>query len=389
MKHAGDILRVVLLVIGVLVVASPSQTTPPATWQEHWFEHNQLLTRVFYDSDVAVYYDGDTPPTITWPFKYFGDVSRYLKQVYGPLSPENRLYFILHTNKYSGGHPSYYYNASHDNRNVADNGPGPWTNPGYDIPTHEVGHIVESTPYGLKNSPAFGLWGDSKWCEIFIYDVYKGLGMNAEATRWYNNCITQTLDKPVTGAHWFRDWFYPLYTQYGGSGFLAKFFENLGKNWKGGDLSWGQYVHFESCAAGADLRPAFKKAFGDATWTAGMDSDFLAAQKQYPCLSLTSSREAGVPEEGVSSVSFKVDGSAQPGAINFVFTLTETSRVDFAFYTLTGAKVGTIFSGMTNAGFHTVTWNGKDRFGGTVRTGVYVVRMSVNGKTRSLRTTIF
>ncbi len=30
--------------------------TPPATWQEHWFEHNQLLNRKFYDNDVAVYY---------------------------------------------------------------------------------------------------------------------------------------------------------------------------------------------------------------------------------------------------------------------------------------------------------------------------------------------
>ena len=28
--------------------------TPPATWQEHWFEHNQLLSRVFFDNDVAI-----------------------------------------------------------------------------------------------------------------------------------------------------------------------------------------------------------------------------------------------------------------------------------------------------------------------------------------------
>lgn len=42
-----------------------AQEIPPETWQEHWFEHNQLVTRVYYDDDVAVYYDNEVDRNIT------------------------------------------------------------------------------------------------------------------------------------------------------------------------------------------------------------------------------------------------------------------------------------------------------------------------------------
>src|SRR5262245_35803274 len=32
---------------------------PVETWKEHWFEHNQLLTRVDYNDEVALYFDPD------------------------------------------------------------------------------------------------------------------------------------------------------------------------------------------------------------------------------------------------------------------------------------------------------------------------------------------
>ena len=65
-----------------LVQTSVAQT-PPATWQEHWFEHNQLLNLKFFDNDVAVYYDNDVSTSVTWPYSYMGDVWRYVKNVYG------------------------------------------------------------------------------------------------------------------------------------------------------------------------------------------------------------------------------------------------------------------------------------------------------------------
>ena len=42
--------------------------------------------------------------------------------------------------------------------------------------THEISHIVEGANNGAWGSPAFPIWGDSKWAEFFIYDVYTALG---------------------------------------------------------------------------------------------------------------------------------------------------------------------------------------------------------------------
>src|SRR5262245_11731551 len=58
-------------------------SAPPATWQEHWFEHNQLLQRKFYDSSVVVYFDKDVNTSITWPNTYLAQVWNYTKATYG------------------------------------------------------------------------------------------------------------------------------------------------------------------------------------------------------------------------------------------------------------------------------------------------------------------
>ncbi|RYX84912.1 discoidin domain-containing protein [bacterium] len=268
---------------------------PPATWQEHWFDHTQLLTRKYYDDDVVVYYDNDVDPTVTWPFQFTGDVWRYTKSLYGSFGQDKRLYVICHTNKYSGGHPSTYFDASHDYRNVIDCGPGPWTTFDYNalaIPTHEVGHIVELGSKGAHNSPAFGLWGDSKWMEIYIYDVYKGLGRTADANTWYNEQINKTDSFPRANTRWFRDWFYPIYNQYGGAPTLNKYFTLLGQNFprssNGVDYSramnWGEFVHFWSGAAGVNLKAQATTAFG---WPAQYETQFQQAKIDFPNVTYT------------------------------------------------------------------------------------------------------
>jgi len=262
--------------------------TPPITWQEHWFEHNQLLSRVYYDNDLAVYYDNDVSRAITWPNTYMADVWRYTKSVYGSFGGDSRLFAVFHTGKYSGGHPSTYFDASHDYRNVIDVGPGPWTSGAgndLDLVTHEVGHIVEGASKGEHGSPAFKLWGDSKWNEIFIYDVYNGLGRTADAKRWYELMVVNADNFPMPGAHWFRDWFYPIYSQHGGATVLNKFFELLAQYYpKNGsdyarDMNWGEFVHFWSAAAGINLKPMATKAFG---WPADWEAQFNAARVEFP-----------------------------------------------------------------------------------------------------------
>ena len=271
--------------------AAPNIRAPPQTWKEHWFDHVQNINLVYSDSDLAVYFDSDVINSITWPNTYLGDVWRYVKRVYGNFGPENNLYAIFHAGKYSGGHPSTYFDASHDYRNVIDcgsNSADAWLSGAgndLDITTHEIAHIVEIASKGVLNSPAFGIWGDSKWAEIFNYDVYLKLGRADDAQRWYNIAMGSRDNFPQPNTAWFRDWFYPIYSQYGETDVLNNFFNVLSTHFpKNGnsyarDLNWGEFVHFWSGAAGKNLKELARNAFG---WPNDWEQLFTQAQRDFP-----------------------------------------------------------------------------------------------------------
>lgn len=280
---------------GIDTTKTEPADAPIKTWQEHWFDHKQLISRVYYDTSLVVYYDNDVSRTITWPFTYLKKVWDYTNATYGKLYPtagDKRLYAIFHTGKYSGGHPSYWYDDSHDNKNAIDCGSGSataWTagtGNDLDLTTHEIGHIVESTTHGTRTSPAFSLWGDSKWMEIYIYDVYKGLGMEADATRWFNLVNNTTDNFPATNTQWFKNWFYPIYSKYGGTKVLTNFFQLLAENFpKDGNgtytrsMNYGEFIHFWSGAAGTDLKTQATIAF---TWPTTWETMYAQAKKDFP-----------------------------------------------------------------------------------------------------------
>ncbi|SFE41046.1 Por secretion system C-terminal sorting domain-containing protein [Chitinophaga sp. CF118] len=278
-----------MLLAGTFSTTALKAQTPPATWQEHWFEHNQLLSRVFYDNDLALYYDNDVSRSVTWTQQYLGDVWRYTKRTYGSFGDDPHLFAVLHTNKYSGGHPSGYFDPSHDNRNVIDAGAGPWTSATHGdrgLLTHEVAHVVEGNSKNSHSSPAFGIWGDSKWAEIFNYDVYKALGRTDDAAQAYDDYNNSDGDDfPRAGTKWFKNWFYPIYSRHGGSQVLNRYFIQLAlyfpKN--GNDYSrrmnMGEFVHFWSGAAGVNLKSLATTAFG---WTSEYEAQFVAAQAAFP-----------------------------------------------------------------------------------------------------------
>jgi hypothetical protein len=268
---------------------------PPLTWKEHWFDHNQLVSRVYYDDDLAVYFDAQVDGSLTWMFKFVGDVWRYTKKTYGGYGNDPRLYAIFHTNKYSGGHPAYYFDAGHDYRNTIDCGPGPWlTQAGnVDLPTHEIFHIVESASFGTQGSPGFGnpptgVWGDSKFAEIFQYDVYKGLGLESEAERWHNHALTEVSTIPRAGTYWYKDWFYPVYKNYGQTQVLVKFFKLMADYFpKDGNkrytrkMNYGEFVHFFSGAAGSNLKAQATLAFG---WPTEYENQFNQARLDFKAI---------------------------------------------------------------------------------------------------------
>lgn len=270
--------------------------TVATTWQEHWYDHNQLVKNVYKDNSIAVYHDADMP-NITWPNDHLKKVWDYSNATYGTLygnSEDKKLYAIFHADKYGGGHASYYYDGSHDFRNVIDvglvkaNWNGEPTGNTLDILTHEVGHIVESASFNTRTSPAYTVWKDSKWAEIYIYDVYKNLGLTAELQRWTTLMNANTDDFPRANTHWFKDWFFPIYNNYGGTQVLSKFFKLMSQNFPKDangkytrEMNWGEFIHFWSGASGTNLKTLATNAFG---WTATMDAQFIKAKTDFPAI---------------------------------------------------------------------------------------------------------
>jgi hypothetical protein len=292
----------------------------PQTWKEHWFEHNQLLNKAYSNDDVGIYFDPDVVPAVTWMNQVVTDVWRYTKNVYGNFSSP-KLYAIFHQNKYGGGNPSAYFDALRDYRNAICVGKnGDWTSNtdwNLDATVHEIGHIVEGASKGVRTSPAFALWGDSKWMEIYIYDVYHKLGWTAEAARGYNDNIGKVDNFPRAGTMWFKNWFYPIYNQYGETTVLNNFYTFMSQYFSqfNGEytrnLNWGEFVHFWSGAAGVNLKAQATLAFG---WPDLWELQFKQAQIDFPFtygnavpqVSARSAQSSSSTELAVSAVETKL-----------------------------------------------------------------------------------
>jgi len=79
--------------------------------------------------------------------------------------------------------------ATHDFRNVIDcesDNLNAWvsgTGNNIGLTNHEIGHIVEDASKDVYGSAAFGIWDDSKWMEIYQYDLYLKLNRNDDTLR--------------------------------------------------------------------------------------------------------------------------------------------------------------------------------------------------------------
>lgn len=335
---------------GLVTAKTPKFAVPPPTWQEHWSEHVQNVKLVAYNDDIALYFDDDMNRAHgKWMVSYLTRMWQYVLKTYGNVNNNklgaDRLYSIHHQNKYSGGHPSYIYDASHDYRNVSDVGTnGDWSDPvkNYEVVTHETAHIVESVAAGFKGSPAFALWKDSKWAEFYIYDVYLGLGMTDEAKKFYDKVIASNNSYPWPGSYWFRDWFYPLWRDQGGAQVMVNYFDLLGDYFPkktstptefARNLTWGEYVHFMSAAAGKDLRAQAGTAFGGWVWETGFQkarTDFPALNARY---TLGATPPAPTPPAGaVPSLGTCVDTTGNWVYVKVYESATSRWCIDPDFY---------------------------------------------------------
>lgn len=272
---------------------TPTTGAPPLFWQERWLDHRQYLSRVAYNEHVAIYYDNNMERTITWPLDFMTDVWKYTKSVYGDFGNENRLYCVFHRRNYSGGRTGNIFDEADDYRSLADvatdgsfEKPEGWN---IDAIVHEVAHVVEGSSFGVHESPAYTVWGDSKWAEIYQYDVYMGIGKTAEAERMKALYMEQADNFPVDGTQWFKNWFWPIYNNYGKSKVLANYFKLLSIHFPKKTISsgveytrrmnLGEFIHFYSGAAGVNLKTQATTAFG---WSTTTDAQFTKARQDFP-----------------------------------------------------------------------------------------------------------
>lgn len=273
----------------VYVGAKPDPTVIPLTWEEHWFEHDQVLDLVASDDDVAIYFDKDVDRAQTSALlSYASTIWRYTTTKYGAIGP-GRLYAIFHKDRYLGCHRATYFEDSHDFRNVIDCGVT-----AYDDAAvfqayfpHVAAIIVESASHDRRGAPADVLWKQGKWAEFYRYDLYVGTGQQALAdahyAAWTRDQATDSF--PVENTHWFRDWSFPLWRDHGGAKVMDRFFALLARDFPANgdkyarDLNWGEFVHFVSGAAEVDLKPLATAAFG---WPVERQAELEKARIDFP-----------------------------------------------------------------------------------------------------------
>ena len=307
------------------VCTSAQKQIPAETWKERIFEdHNEVLTRVYFNNQIAVYTDKDVSKSVTWPYKIMTDAWTYTKKLYGPFGKDTRLYVILHGGNHNQmGVQRPYFDEEGEYRNVVDVSTYHWeTDLEFARPAliHEMGHIVEGGSNNVKGSPSFNIWRDSKWNDIFIYDVYRGIGMKDTADAWYKELVLDVQDFPAKNTYWFRDWWMPVYDKYGKSAVLSNYFKMMSKNlpkkkhvmgeeYEVADLNMGEFIHFWSGAAGANLVPVAAKAFG---WTPEWATQFKKAQQDYPNVKYSH------PEQTASIDTTRITHEAAHRSINSV-----------------------------------------------------------------------
>ena len=112
------------------------------------------------------------------------------------------------------------------------------------------------------------------------------MGRREHAAQLARQHRAETRDLPRPGTHWFRDWFHPLWSDCGRSDLLVRFLELLAANFPQADdgsyrrmLTWGEFIHFSSAAAGGDVSELARSAFG---WRPGWDGQLERAVADFP-----------------------------------------------------------------------------------------------------------
>ncbi|MCU0607451.1 MAG: T9SS type A sorting domain-containing protein [Candidatus Edwardsbacteria bacterium] len=99
---------------------------------------------------------------------------------------------------------------------------------------------------------------------------------------------------------------------------------------------------------------------------------------------------AGEPTQtvGVRTALLPVGPNPSAGKLRLSYDLAAAGRVTLGVYDVAGRLVATVADGTMPAGSHSVSWNGTDRGGRKVASGVYFVRLDAGGASQTQRITV-
>jgi len=265
---------------------TPAITTPQSTTDP---THHLPMTLRYVNADVAIYVETTrSDADARWLYPEITRIWQYTKQHYPGIGTDRLQVLMFAAN--GGGTAHQRIDAIAGYQNTVEIGWWPETDTGtdpsrLDVVTHEIGHIVEGWSGNVGGSPSSALWNDCAWCDFYMYDVYRGLGLTADANRIYNMRRAQTFDFPRAGTYWFRDWFNPIWLAYGHTDVLNRYFELIRTEYpQSGQrhiqkMNYGEMVHFFSGAAGADLKLLTAHAFG---WPPEYQEQLEQARRDFP-----------------------------------------------------------------------------------------------------------
>ncbi|GAU97288.1 hypothetical protein RvY_08611 [Ramazzottius varieornatus] len=316
--------------------------SPERNWKENY--HNQIVTMqlMAYDNDISVYFDENTVDDNerSWIFTNIGPLWRHAKQQYGSQDttskPSPRLIAAFHSGKNEG--------CKISSQKLSDNNPSAiqyvldcktydaevWN----DLSPLWMEQIASSMAvfaanyaHDIAGNPASAIDGSAVQ-SIILFDFYMALRMNEDAKKVVQNA-TEPVQDAVSGPSWFRDWYLPLYYRFNGSELLSRYFLILSENFPSSLDSQGvrrytrnmtnvgEFVHFWSGAAGADLRDFYKLVFG--SWSAKDEESFKDAQRTFPKLRYSSSLrvelDSDITEQNVTGSGGKARASVIAPAV--------------------------------------------------------------------------
>lgn len=269
------------------VINTDPAGSPLREIEETWAGHSDILYRQYFDANVAVYYNNNVPRPLEWPYQFLSKSWEHVTDVYGDFGTENRLYAVYHH-----ASPAPYvgtiFNSQSGNRSLFDIAFDGFemTATNTDNALLAVSQIVETSSNGHSGSPAGEIWGDT-FSQIFLYDAYVNQQMQTDADRIFSLNNAKTANFPRENTYWFRDWYYPIYEQYGGGQAFGNFLKLVGQyypttgNSYAHDMNMGEFVHFFSGATGTDLLPLATTAFG---WNDDWQDELLNARADFPTL---------------------------------------------------------------------------------------------------------